>query len=354
MPEFALVQQSFVLDNMQQSFSSSVLDAMYRSMDESRRAGDERQEEKGNFVHRRNNSAQVEEEIESLRRAIIVEKWMQSHRSSTISTRHLPSNSGSSTDSSIFSSSETDSSASRSTPKSSFFPIQKPKQAQTQLVDKPEATPKREGRFTKTKSKALKIYGDLKKVKEPVSPGGKLTSFLNSIFSPRNLKKNNQSLEEWSSMRKSRSMKDTKTTSLSSSLSKNPSSKSNKSKRLVRFCPVSVILDENCQPCGQKKVHDDEHSVSASMPSHVGSQFIKKNIDSFRVYEGKNTRQKEFREFHEYDQCEFDDTSCASSDLFELENIGRVGIEAYEEELPVYGTTDIKMNQAIARANSHL
>ncbi|XP_073276001.1 protein BIG GRAIN 1-like A [Primulina huaijiensis] len=337
-----------------QSFSSSVLDAMYRSMDESRRNSDEQQEEKGNFFHRRNNFAQVEEEIESLRRAIMIEKWMQSHRSSTISTRHLPSNSGSSTDSSIFSSSETDSSASRSTPKPSLFPVKKSKQAQTRLVDKPDATPKREGRFTQTKSKAMKIYGDLKKVKEPVSPGGKLTSFLNSIFSPRNPKKNYQDLEEWSSMRKSRSMKDTKTTSLVSSIKKNPSSKSNKSQRSVRFCPVSVILDENCQPCGQKNVCGYEHSFSVSVPSHVGSQFIKKNIDSFRVYEGKYTRQKEFGEFHEYDQCDFDDISCASSDLFELENIGRVGIEAYEEELPVYGTTDIKMNQAIARANSHL
>ncbi|XP_073157477.1 protein BIG GRAIN 1-like A [Henckelia pumila] len=350
-----------------QSFSSSLLDAMYRSMDESRRDDDRdhnhdrdhpRHGEKGSSVHRRNNSAQVEEEIESLRRSIGVEKWMQSHRSTIISTRHLPSNSGSSTDSSVFSSSETDSSASRSTPKPSvLFPLQRPKQAQTRLVEKPEATPKREGRFTKTKSKAMKIYGDLKKAKEPVSPGGKLTSFLNSIFSPRNLKKNNQSLEEWSAMRKSRSMKDTKTTSLSSGtcLTQNPSSKSDKTKRSVRFCPVSVILDENCQPCGQKNVcHDHENSVvAASMPSHVGSQFIKKNIDSFRVYEGKSTRQKEFRDFHEYDQCDFDDTSCASSDLFELENIGRVGIEAYEEELPVYGTTDIKMNQAIARANSH-
>ncbi|KZV31985.1 hypothetical protein F511_05095 [Dorcoceras hygrometricum] len=327
-----------------QSFSSSLLDAMYRSMDESRRDGDDQQEEKGNYVHRRNNRAQVEEEIESLRRSIMIEKWMQSQRSSTISTRHLPSNSGSSTDSSIFSSSETDSSVSRS-----VLQVHKAKQAQTRLVDKPEATPKREGRFTKTKSKALKIYGDLKKAREPVSPGsGKLTSFLNSIFSPRNLKKNNQALEEWSSMRKSRSMKDTKTTSLASSLIKNPSSKSNKSKRSVRFCPVSVIVDENCQPCGQKNVYEVAHPFDASLPSHVGSQFIKKNINSFRVHEGKNTRHKEFRDFHE---CDFDDISCASSDLFELENIGGVGIQAYEEELPVYGTTDI---QAIARANSHL
>ncbi|KAI3443585.1 hypothetical protein Pfo_000250 [Paulownia fortunei] len=282
------------------SFSSSLLDAIYHSIDEPK--GVNEQQEVEDFVlHRRNNAAQVEEEIESLRRAIMIEKWMENYSTST-TPGHLPSNSGSSTDSSM---------------------------------------------FTRTKSRALKIYGDLKKVKEPISPGGKIANFLNSIFSPRNLKKN-QVLEEWSSVRKSRSMKDTTACSLASRscLSKNPTSRGNKSKRSVRFCPVSVILDEDSQPCGHKSIYDDEHSVSASMPN-IGSQFIKKNIDSFRTYEGKNLRRHEFRDFCE-NESDVDDKSCASSDLFELENIGRVGIGAYEEELPVYGTTSLKMNQAIA------
>ncbi|MED6210830.1 hypothetical protein PIB30_067869 [Stylosanthes scabra] len=34
----------------------------------------------------------------------------------------------------------------------------------------------------KSKSRALKIYNNLKKVKQPISPGAKITSFLNSIF----------------------------------------------------------------------------------------------------------------------------------------------------------------------------
>ncbi|KAL2251062.1 protein BIG GRAIN 1-like A [Sesamum indicum] len=329
------------------SFSSSLLDAIYHSIDEPR--GTDGQQEVDNcFLHRRKNAAQVEEEIESLRRAIMVEKWMENYGTTT-TPRHLSSNSGSSTDSSLFSSSETDSSASRS----SVFPLQKPKNAQKLPAERPgkilqlETTPKREGRFTRTKSRAMKIYGDLKKVKEPISPGGKIANFLNSIFSPRNLKKN-QDLEEWSSVRKSRSMKDTATCSLASRscLSKNPSSRGNKSKRSVRFCPVSVIVNEDCQPCGHKSIYDDEYSVSASVPS-IGSQFIKKNIDSFRLYEGKNPRKHEFRDFYE-NESDVDDKSCASSDLFELENIGRVGIGAYEEELPVYGTTSLKMNQAIA------
>lgn len=303
------------------SFSSSLLDEIYHSIDQPT----DHQPPLHPVPQRRNAAAQVEEEIESLRRAIMVEKWMENY-SATAKARHLPSNSASSTDSSIFTSSETESSASRPTPKP---PAQK--------------AAKIEGRFTRTKSRALKIYGDLKKVKEPISPGGRIASFLNSIFSP----KKSQNVEEWGSVRKSRSMKDATTCSLASRscLSKNPNSSrgNNKSKRSVRFCPVSVIVDEHSQPCGHKRIYggDEQSPINAAMPQ-VGSQFIKKNIDSFRLYEGKNARKHEFRRFYE-NEGDFDDKSCASSDLFELENIG-----AYHEELPVYGTTDLKMNRAIA------
>lgn len=301
------------------SFSSSLLDAIYRSIDETRGAND----------HRRNNAAQVEEDIESLRRALMIEKWMENYATSGASRstpRHFPSISASSTDSSVFSSSETDSS-----PKSSQKAVQ---------------TPKREGRFTKTKSRAQKIYGELKKVKEPISPGGKISNFLNSIFSPRNLKSSQGVVDhEWSSMRKSRSMKDTTTCSLAASrscLSKNASSRGSKSKRSVRFCPVSVIVDEDCQPCGHKSIYNDELTVSPPEPS-VGTQFIKKNIDSFRVFEGKNVRKYDC--YNHHSEQDLDGVSCASSDLFELENIGRA---EYEEELPVYETTSLHMNQSIA------
>lgn len=270
------------------SFSSSLLDAIYHSIDEP-------------GSRQRNNSG-VEEEIESLRRAIMVEKWVEHCGGAPAPARHLSSNSGSSTDSSAaFSSSETDSSsaASRSTPKPNL------KQGNS------DGAQKREGRFTRTKSRALKIYGDLKKGKEPNSPGAKIANFLNSIFSPRKT--------DWSPVRKSRSLKDTTTTRVSRSclMGKNPtSSGANKSKRSVRF------LDEDIQ---------------TSLPS-IGSQYIRKNINSFRICENKNPRR------HDNDS-DVDDRSCASSDLFELENIG---IRAYEEELPVYGTTSLQMNRAIA------
>ncbi|KAL1554920.1 protein BIG GRAIN 1-like D [Salvia divinorum] len=133
------------------------------------------------------------------------------------------------------------------------------------------------------------------KSKKPVSPAGKISNFFNSIFSPRNFKSTRHCVDgDWtSSMRKSRSMKDAAATTSRSCLTKNASSRPAKS---VRF------LDQD--------------------NPKIGSHFIKKNSDSFRVFERK------------FDCCESteDDMSCASSDLFELENI---------DDLPVYETTSL-------------
>ncbi|KAL9153985.1 hypothetical protein ABFS82_10G084100 [Erythranthe guttata] len=286
------------------SFSSSLLDAIYLSIDEpgcAAAAASQPHQQSEDFVHlrsntRRNNAAHFEDEIASLRRAITVEKWMENHTTTTtvvaaaaaaaVPRRRISSNSGTSSDSSILSSSsETDSSVLSRSSSSSKNHL-----------------------YTRTKSKAMKIYGELKKVKEPISPGGKIVNFFNSIFSPRNPKQKQTTVEEWSSsIRKSRSMRDPPTTSSKSCLIKNPSSSiCNKSKRSVKF-------DEN------------EYSVNSSMPS-VKSRLIKKSVELFE------------------NESDGDDMSCASSDLFELENIGSYG----GEELPVYGTTSIKMNRAIA------
>ncbi|KAL7091854.1 hypothetical protein ACP275_12G129200 [Erythranthe tilingii] len=295
--------------NKEPSFSSSLLDSIYRSIDENGGAPNEQKMEDNFLLHRRNNAAaKVEEEIESLRKAIMIEKWMENYKpitTTTTTTMHFPSNSGSSTDSSIFSSSETDSSVSRS------YKI-------PQLENKPATK----------KSRAQKIYGDLKKVREPVSPGGRIASFLNSIFSPRKT-------NELSSMRKSKSMKDTTTTTTTttttatktcslesrSCLSKNRSSGDSKSKRSVRFC----IVDEDCRPCGNKSVlyYDEKEDLVNTTVVNIGSYFIKKNTKSVR-------KNQEVRDL--------DELSCGSSDLFELENIGR-----YEEELPVYETTNLEL-----------
>ncbi|KAJ8526531.1 hypothetical protein K7X08_029008 [Anisodus acutangulus] len=333
------------------SFSSSLLEAIYHSIDESK-------EEENHVPNKRNNAVEAEEEIVCLRRAILIEKWMESYKY-TQSSGHFSSDSGSSTDSSMFSSSETES-ASRSTPKSSVFhTLPKPtRQVHEILVParsekvtfSAETTPKCGGRFMRTKSRALKIYGDLKKVKQPISPGGKIANFLNSIFNSRNMKKNHhhQGMDDWSSVRKSRSVNDSSTvtcslTTRSSCLNKTPSSRGNKSKRSVRFCPVSVIVDEDCQPCGHKSIYKNEEPRIWQVPK----------AGNLRNIEGKHINKHQYRGFYQSEdeeEEEDDGRSCASSDLFELENIGMIGhVHATRDGLPVYGTTSFKMNQAIAR-----
>jgi len=46
------------------------------------------------------------------------------------------------------------------------------------------------------------------------------------------------------------------------------------------------------------------------------------------------------------DDDEEDDASCSSSDLFELDHL--IGAARYQEELPVYETTNLETNKAIA------
>ncbi|KAI7988051.1 Protein BIG GRAIN 1-like A [Camellia lanceoleosa] len=363
------------------SFSSSLLDAIYRSIDDSKceeeQAGEEavlyrdttatrtkkqRSSNNANLVKR--NNALLDDE-ESLRRAIMIEKWMESEnrtRTRTEVTRssRMYNSTSSSSDSScggVFSSSETESGY-RERSKSASFTVQRPKQVRScgggggcggSVRSEFEQTPKREGRLTRTKSKALKIYGDLKKVKQPISPGRRITNFLNSIFNSRNVKNAAKReaammMEDSSSVRRSRSVKDTTTCSLSSSfsrsscLSKPPSSRS-KSKRSVRFYPVTVIVDEDSRPCGHKCIYGDDPSL---MPTPVLGKISEtttmKNKNAYQLRDFQDDIDDEEEEDEDEDDC----MSCASSDLFELDNIGAIGVGAYREELPVYGTTSLK------------
>ncbi|KAF5935264.1 hypothetical protein HYC85_026393 [Camellia sinensis] len=290
----------------------------------------------------------------------MIEKWMESEnrtRTRTEVTRssRMYNSTSSSSDSScggVFSSSETESGY-RERSKSASFTVQRPKQVRScggcggSVRSEFEQTPKREGRLTRTKSKALKIYGDLKKVKQPISPGRRITNFLNSIFNSRNVKNAAKReaammMEDSSSVRRSRSVKDTTTCSLSSSfsrsscLSKPPSSRS-KSKRSVRFYPVTVIVDEDSRPCGHKCIYGDDPSL---MPTPVLGKISEtttmKNKNAYKLRDFQDDIDDEEEE--DEDDC----MSCASSDLFELDNIGAIGVGAYREELPVYGTTSLK------------
>lgn len=314
------------------SFSSSLLDSIYRSIDEP---------ECNEELYR--TKREVDHEVEvvpSLRRAIMIEKWMEdggSKNKITSKQAFKNLNGSNSSDSSccgtMFSSSDNES-ATRSRQKSSFFQIMQ--------------TPKREMKFiTTTKSRALQIYSELKKVKQPISPGGRIANLLNSIFSSKIMKKSKFN-EDSGSITKSRSLRETTNSSASSfsrtCLRKTPSSRckmnSNGMKRAVRFSPVSVnIVGEDCQ---RETVYKDDPTI-VSFP-------VVRNLEK-KIYSAVSENVIDYREIlHKNDHEDYEDdiASCSSSDLFELDNIGAVGIGLYAEELPVYGTTNLKTNKAIA------
>ena len=241
------------------SFSSSLLDAIYRSIDESTNGDEETlchyREKKTTLVKKQNNASFEEEiKVSSLRRAIMIEKWIEK-QSSYGSAVHFNSTSSSSDSSSggIFSSSEAESSYKEKSRRSTPAKLDKSLQFEPRNFDNNQQKAKSEGGgFTKTKLKALKIYGELKKVKQPISPGGRITNFLNSLFNANAKKVKMCSVgvsDDVSFERKSKSTCSSATSFSRSCLSKSPSSRGNKysngKKRSVRFCSVSVIVDED-------------------------------------------------------------------------------------------------------------
>ncbi|XWS72235.1 hypothetical protein CRYUN_Cryun02cG0022400 [Craigia yunnanensis] len=367
------------------SFSSSLLDAIYRSIDESTN-GDEAtlcnyRETKTTLVKKQNNASLEEErKVSSLRRAIMIENWVEK-QSSHGSALHFNSTSSSSDSSSggIFSSSEAESSYKEKSRRSTPAKLDKSIQFEPRNFDNSnnnQQKAKREGGgFTKTKLKALKIYGELKKVKQPISPGGRITNFLNSIFNANAKKVKMCSVgvsDDVSFERKSKSTCSSATSFSRSCLSRTPSSRGNKysngKKMSVKFCPVSVIVDEDCRPCGNKCIYEDDPSLmptstvqksaKSSSRKEELKNFVKekesgvsnKARDYLRSYQRRGTGKLNLRGFfddYEDDKEEDDDAlSYSSSDLFELDHL--IGIGRYIEELPVYETTSLKTNQAIA------
>lgn len=404
------------------SFSSSLLDAIYRSIDQGDdemviyREGTRKKsyggvdaDDAGANV-RRGVLSKSDEEMANFQRACMIEKWMEKKVSEKAVGRRKSvadlqvkkprkdreNSSWSSSDSScgaaaagFFSSSEAES-----------FTVQRPMPIRTGFEKEKiggnrrdsEQKPKIEGGFSKTKLRALKIYGDLKKVKQPISPGGKLAGFLNSLFAGGNMKKDKivANSDDSPSLKSTNASTCSSASSFSRScLSKTPSSRGKHAagaKRSVRFSPVSVIVDEDCQPCGHKSLHSEISSNNYNYNKKQTSNFdaaknysninsirnvineelmahvVEKNRrveevarDLLRNYQRKNQvgYEHELSFYHlrkshvkneVYDQ-DFDDeeeddaASCASSDLFELDNLSAIGMERYREELPVYETT---------------
>lgn len=440
------------------SFSSSLLDEIYRSIDgvgdntkhedlKFYRETTTRKQNKGSSVKSSSREIEVGERMSALQRACLIEKWMEQKVSQKVADQQRRqslavfernsqldhhdqdqdvlffSSTSSSSDSSSsgFSSSDAESIYGARSRASSYNPP-RPKPVRTSVSARSrkteetertlfyeqrelhvfddyhynsatEPTPRLDESIIKSKSRALKIYSNLKKVKQPISPGGKVANFINSLFTTGNTKKSKKSSSSSSiigNFDEERKLKSgqASTCSSASSFSRSCLSKHSPStrerlrngvKRNVRFYPVSVIVDEDCRPCGHKSLYEEEESslMAVSLPTawKIGKSPSRKIDDELKYQVMEKSRRVEevakklLKDYHqsndivmvdvrgskryEYedgDEDNDDAASYSSSDLFELDHLSAIGNDRtrFCEELPVYETTHVGTNRAIA------
>ncbi|XP_024979751.1 protein BIG GRAIN 1-like A [Cynara cardunculus var. scolymus] len=352
------------------SFSSSLLDSILRSIDETNDGGlheenlhhqvhdhdnnDNHDHDLMCFASESKRSSKIrfqqtdlingEEQMPSLRRAIMIDQWMETHNNNNNSnsnsnrngyvSRKSPrkfssdsSSSGTTTFTTSSTSSETETpSTYRSLPNS--FTISR-KTAEAVFLDDTQksSSTKHEAKFIKsTKLRAMKIYGDLKKVKQPISPGSRISAFLYSLFASSSSKKAKieETMQNLRSLKKSRSIKQDTTTTCSSFSRSCMSKKQHNSgiKRSVRFYPEhdTVILDS-------KSIHERDPRLMPVLPKYDQRQWFT-----------EKTYMNKYKNF----LVNVDDDDEDEDDLFELEIVGGVGTGAYGQELPVFETTDLR------------
>eukprot|EP01018_Ginkgo_biloba_P007425 Gb_19565 [translate_table: standard] len=237
---------------------------------------------------------------------------------------------------------------------------------------------------SKSKSKSKHYKDGLKKPKQPISPGSKLASFLNSLFMAGSAKKAKLSSAASSvSETNSYYSSERKPASACSSSSRSCLSKTSRGKntngvrRSVTFYPTSIIVDEDSRPCGKKYLHRMESPIPYPNPKPYSNP----STDAYRLplqskklklqllekgnhaaaaaqeiiakYQKANSiLEAVVRDLHnkeEEEEEDDDDASCSSSDLFELENLAAIDMSMYQKELPVYETTHLETNKAIAK-----
>ncbi|PKI34035.1 hypothetical protein CRG98_045568 [Punica granatum] len=439
-PERASRADRFLHDRQIPSFSSTLLDKIYRSIDEPEAELGAPKSGRQSKCSGRGSSRIIQDpEIDGILRACLAEEMAGRKvrgRERQVSAEldkkmkagdDFFSSNSSSSDSSYggFSSSDTESMHDLKPWVSSFVPppIPRPKpvrtsvsSAQSEKSGKTEKKTEEKQRRTapamfdychrypsmdeaqlqhdegiiKSKSRALKIYANLKKVKQPISPGGRLSSFINSLFTSGNVKKP-KSYDDSNMERKSKSVQASTCSSASSfsrsCLSKNSPGTREKlrdgAKRTVRFYPVSVIVDEDLKPCGHKCLYgqDETTLMSASVPCNRKARSLGRKVEKAEeeirhngVVEKARSVEAAARDFlgdyhrnqkrtrsspretyrthgrkDAYDEDDDDAASCSSSDLFELDHLAVIGSDSrYCEELPVYETTWVGRNLAIA------
>ncbi|XP_074346735.1 protein BIG GRAIN 1-like A [Apium graveolens] len=337
------------------SFSSSLLDQIYRSIDDqaptkAAAAEAEADHQKTGTKTEKDVDLMLYEQTVGRRKSASAEYY------GDLSTNYFPQSFGlnscsTSSDSSVWTSSESETCNSLK----SKLAVRTTSSCQQQHKDDKMHASERKlknecGGFVKAKSKALKMYGDLKKSKatQPISPGTRLASFLNSLFTSTGNTKKVKSHETKYISANSASACSSASSFSRSCLSKTPSSRgklSDGAKRSVRFYPmISLIMDE----VEDRIYKDNGRSNKGNIPARnsiCGEEVIEKNRRARELLRNYEKRLEECKMMNddEDEDCE----SCTSSDLFELDNLDSVS-QRYCEELPVYETTSLDANRAIA------
>uniref|UniRef100_A0A7N0RD89 Uncharacterized protein n=1 Tax=Kalanchoe fedtschenkoi TaxID=63787 RepID=A0A7N0RD89_KALFE len=337
------------------SFSSTLLDEIYRSIDD----GSARQE-----CGKTRTSRKDEEAAE---RARLVKKWMEQKNKKVggggggdgeskkrnnspekmeldktklhyVDNDPLFFSSGSTSsdsNSSLFSEHETIPLPTGKTRSSCFLP---PKPIRTRVKPEKKSGAKTENYSSETehedappstKSRALKLYANLKKMKQPISPGVKLTTFINSILS-NSKKPSKRATPSFAAADEDRSTPKPACCSSTSSFTRsrlNQSSSTGASsvKCTVRF--VSIKTDESPLPSRTLKRDEQEK---------LRLQLIEKNRAP--------TKPSSKTPLHKPVTIAAEDQDCAASDcsddLFEIDHL-KLSNGRRSGELPVYESTRV-------------
>ncbi|XP_064947668.1 protein BIG GRAIN 1-like [Musa acuminata AAA Group] len=335
------------------SFSSTLLDAIYRSMDESDGCGEPNPSVAA--------LASPRLPAPSYRSAAAV-----SGKAVAPPVRLPPISTSSSSDNSSYggfsSSSEPESASSH---RARFRPIRigvmAPDRSPSVLRPPPPPPQPAVHHSEKTKSGSIRSNrSDPGRPKAPASPGARLGRFLNALFSaaaknPKKSKTSTLTVAAAAAVHVGDPACSTASSHSRPCLVKTPSSRRAPGaddegvKRSVRFHPVNVIMGEDLRPCGQKNVYACDRAAGAGTEIRRRS-FATEAAKGKSRDEARRRVEELLRRFED----EEDDMSDASSDLFELENLtvmgaGGGGGGGYRHELPVYETTHPGTNRAISR-----